>query len=148
LTDTTTPDRATWSDTPGYDLMRHTLLGEITNDRDRFAPGTVSATVAAQKFTSEESAYVRLSVAVGPSSISIRASQEKARALAQALLDAADIVDAFEADGAMAQEAELARFNAGPIRPIPFGQRVVEVAKGYFAFEPATCNTVNQGGAA
>lgn len=136
MTDTTTPDRATWSDTPGYDLLRHTLLGEITNDRDRFAPGTVSATVAAQKFTSEESAYVRLSVAVGPSSISIRASQEKARALAQAILNAADIVDAFEAATAVSHH------------PINTAQRVVEVAKGYFAFEPATCNTVNQGGAA
>jgi len=148
----TTPQPAArntpWSTNPGYDLSRYTIVSDAVNDRDRHHPGTVLATVVAEKFTGRPNTCVRMDLSVGPADMQVRMSPEKARALAQALLDAADIVDAFEADGAMAQEAELARFNAGPIRPIPLGQRVVEVAKGYFAFEPATCNTVNEGCAA
>lgn len=137
-----------WSTHPGYDLSRYTVVSDAVNDRDSHRPGTVSATVSAEKFTGRQNACVRINLCAGPADMQVRMSPEKARALAQAILNAADIVDAFEADGAMAQEAELARFNAGPIRHIPLGQRVVEVAKGYFAFEPATCNTVNEGGAA
>mgnify|MGYP000396684863 FL=1 len=148
----TTPQPAAhntpWSTHPGYDLSRYTVISDAVNDRDRHHPGTVLASVVAEKFTGCPNTRVRMDLSVGPADMQVRMSPEKARALAQAILDAADIVDAFEADGAMAQEAELARFNAGPIRHIPLGQRVVEVAKGYFAFEPATCNTVNEGGAA
>jgi len=148
LTDTTTPASATWSNHEGYDLTRHVMTAEQLNDRDRHHNNLITGSVRATKFTGQEFAFVLVDLASGPAGMSVRMSPENARTLAKALLTAADIVDAFEADEAMAQEAELARFNAGPIHPIPVGQRVVEVAKGYFAFEPATCNMVNEGGAA
>jgi hypothetical protein len=58
----------------------------------------------------------------------------RARTLAQALIEAADIVDQFTAH--QAEEAELARYNAGPINRIA-------LAGGVVAFE-----TVTEGGAA
>ncbi len=136
----TTPQPAArntpWSTNPGYDLSRYTIVSDAVNDRDRHHPGTVLASVVAEKFAGRQNACVRMDLSVGPADMQVRMSPEKARALAQALLDAADIVDAFEAATAVSHH------------PINTAQRVVEVAKGYFAFEPATCNTVNEGGAA
>ena len=146
MTDTTTPTGTTPTPSEPYDLSRYTLISEPIGDRDRFTPGITFASVHAVRFRGENEALIQLLINAGPTRLGAHMSVEKARTLAQALLDAADIVDAFEGADAMAQEAELARFNAGPIRPI--GHRVVEVTKGYFAFEPATCNTVDQGGAA
>ena len=122
-----------WSTHPGYDLSRYTVVSDAVNDRDRHHPGTVLATVAAMKFTGHQNACVRIDLSVGPADMQVRMSPEKARALAQAILNAADIVDAFEAATAVSHH------------PINTAQRVVEVAKGYFAFEPATAG---EGGAA
>ncbi len=133
----TTPQPAArntpWSTHPGYDLSRYTVVGDAVNDRDRHHPGTVLATVAAEKFTGRQNAWVRIDLCAGPADMQVRMSPEKARALAQAILDAADIVDAFEAATAVSHH------------PINTAQRVVEVAKGCFAFEPATAC---EGGAA
>lgn len=122
-----------WSTHPGYDLSRYTIVSDAVNDRDRHHPGTVSATVVAEKFAGRQNALVRMDLSVGPADMQVRMSPEKARALAQAILNAADIVDAFEAATAVSHH------------PINTAQRVVEVAKGYFAFEPATAG---EGGAA
>jgi hypothetical protein len=77
-----------------------------------------------------------MSLDAGPADMHSRMSSASARTLAQALLAAADIVDAFEADEAMAHEAEIARYNTGPINRI-------ELRGGVVAFAP-----VAQGGAA
>lgn len=122
-----------WSTHPGYDLSRYTVVSDAVNDRDRHHPGTVLATVAAMKFTGHQNACVRIDLSVGPADMQVRMSPEKARDIAQAILNAADIVDAFEAATAVSHH------------PINTAQRVVEVAKGYFAFEPATAG---EGGAA
>lgn len=129
-----TPDNSTpWSTHPGYDLSRYTVVSDAVNDRDSHHPGTVSATVSAEKFTGRQNACVRINLCAGPADMQVRMSPEKARDIAQAILDAADIVDAFEA------------FTAVSHHPINTAQRVVEVAKGCFAFEPATAG---EGGAA
>lgn len=133
----TTPQPAArntpWSTNPGYDLSRYTIVSDAVNDRDRHHPGTVLASVAAEKFAGRQNARVRMYLSVGPADMQVRMSPEKARDIAQAILDAADIVDAFEAATAVSHH------------PINTAQRVVEVAKGYFAFEPATAG---EGGAA
>lgn len=122
-----------WSTHPGYDLSRYTIVSDAVNDRDRHHPGTVLATVVAEKFTGHQNACVRIDLSAGPADMQVRMSPEKARDIAKAILDAADIVDAFEAATAVSHH------------PINTAQLVVEVAKGYFAFEPATAG---EGGAA
>ena len=122
-----------WSTHPGYDLSRYTVVSDAVNDRDRHHPGTVLATVAAMKFTGHQNACVRIDLSVGPADMQVRMSPEKARDIAQAILNAADIVDQFTAH--QAEERELARYNAGPVNRI-------ELNGGVVAFEPA------EGGAA
>jgi hypothetical protein len=138
MKDTHTPHtRAPWSTHAGYDLSRYTAPGEVINDLDRHHPGTVSATVVAEKFTAHPNAHVRMSLDAGPADMHSRMSSASARTLAQALLAAADIVEAFEVDQRIqADETELARYNAGPIARI-------ELPGGVVAFESAT-----EGGAA
>ena len=77
---------------------------------------------------------VTLELRTGQWSVDADMTPTRARTLAQALIEAADIVDQFTAH--QAEEAELARFNAGPINRI-------ELPGGVVAFEPMT-----EGGAA
>ena len=126
-----------WSDHDGYDLVRHVMTCEVLNDLDRYNPNLITASVKATKFTGHEAAYVNASMDAGPVSMGVHMSPSRARTFANALLAAADIVEAFEADQrTQAEEAELARYNAGPINRIA-------LAGGVVAFEPVT-----QGGAA
>ena len=124
-----------WSDHPGYDLTRYTLSTTPINNRDRHHPGLVCASVKATKFTGQEHAFVAINLDAGPAKMDARMSPTRARELARALLEAADIVDAFEAD--LAVRAELARYNAGPLTTR------VDISDGLVAFE-----TVTQGGSA
>lgn len=134
-----TPDNSTpWSTHPGYALSRHTLNCRRINDRDRYTPNSMTASVKALKFTDDKVANVRLSLEEGPASIYADMSAHSARTLARALLGAADIVEAFEAfEADRAETAELARYNAGPLTTR------VDIADGLVAFE-----TVTKGGAA
>ena len=129
----TTP--TAWSDHDGYDLTRYTLSTTPINSRDRYHPGLVCASVKAIKFTGQDRAFVAMDLDAGPASMEARMSPTRARELARALLEAADIVDAFEAD--LAVRAELARYNAGPLTTR------VDIADGMVALE-----TVTEGGAA
>ena len=99
-----------WSDHPGYDLTRYTLSTTPINNRDRHHPGLVCASVKATKFTGQEHAFVAMDLDAGPAKMDARMSPTRARELARALLDAADIVDAFEAF-----EADRIR-RAGPLQ--------------------------------
>ena len=125
-----------WSNHEGYDLTRWVMTHEQINDRDRHHNNLITGSVKATKFTGQEFAFVHVDLTSGPSGMSVRMSPDNARTLANALLAAADTVDAFEADERMREEAELARYNAGPINRI-------EMPGGVVAFEPAT-----EGGAA
>ena len=131
-----------WSNHNGYDLTRYVMTSEQLNDRDRYYTNLIEGSVKATKFTGQEFAFVDMSLTSGPAGMSVRMSPDNARALANALLAAANIVNAFEADECMRQEAELARFNAVPI---PDGDGIVgiELPGGVVAFEPVT-----EGGAA
>ena len=129
----TTP--TAWSNHDGYDLTRYTLSTKPINNRDRYHPGLVCASVKATKFTGQEHAFVAMDLDAGPAKMDARMSPTRARELARALLEAADIVDAFEAD--LAVRAELARYNAGPLTTR------VDISDGLVAFE-----TVTQGGSA
>lgn len=130
----TTP--TAWSDHDGYDLTRYTLSTTPINSRDRYHPRLVCASVKATKFTGQQNAFVAMDLDAGPAKMDARMSPTRARELARALLEAADIVDAFEAD--LAVRAELARYNAGPLTTR------ADIAQGVVAFEPAQ----TQGGAA
>lgn len=136
-TTATQPAPTIWSEHPGYDLTRYVMPYQTINDRDLHHRNTVAATIKATKFTGQECAYVRASMDAGPASLDVNMSPDNARIFANALLAAADIVEAFEADQRkQAEEAELARYNAGPINRIA-------LAGGVVAFE-----TVTEGGAA
>lgn len=92
-----TPDNSTpWSTHPGYALSRHTLNCRRINDRDRYTPNSMTASVTALKFTDDKVANVRLSLEEGPASIYADMSAHSARTLARALIAAADVLDAFE----------------------------------------------------
>lgn len=125
-----------WSNHAGYDLTRYVMTAEQLNDRDRYHTNLIESSVKATKFTGQEFAFVHVDLTAGPSGMSVRMSPDNARTFANALLAAADIVDSFEADECMREEAELARYNAGPINRI-------ELPGGVVAFEP-----VAEGGAA
>ncbi len=90
----TTP--TAWSDHDGYDLTRYTLSTTPINSRDRYHPGLVCASVKATKFTGQQNAFVAMDLDAGPSKMDTRMSAAEARVLARALLDAADVLDAFE----------------------------------------------------
>jgi hypothetical protein len=123
-----------WSNHAGYDLTRYAMTAEQLNDHDRYHTNLIEGSVKATKFTGQEIAFIDMSLTCGPTGMSVRMSPDNARTLAQALADAADIVDQFTIH--QAEEAELARFNAGPINRI-------ELPGGVVAFEP-----VAEGGAA
>lgn len=123
-----------WSDHLGYDLTRYVMSAEQLNDGDRYHTNLIDGSVKATKFTGQEIAFVDMSLNSGPASMSVRMSPNNARALADALIEAADIVEQFTAH--QAEEAELARYNTGPINRI-------ELPGGVVAFEPVT-----EGGAA
>lgn len=91
------PDNSTpWSSHQGYSLSRHTLNCRRINDRDRYTQNSMTASVKALKFTDDKVANVRLSLEEGPASIYSDMSAHNARTLARALIDAADVLDAFE----------------------------------------------------
>ncbi len=137
LADLPTKAPTIWSEHLGYDLARYAMTCGVLNDRDRYNPNLITASVMATKFTGHEAAHVNASMGAGPVSMGVQMSPSRARTFANALLAAADIVEAFEADHRIqAESAELARYNAGPIDRI-------ELAGGVVAFEPVT-----EGGAA
>lgn len=85
-----------WSTHPGYDLSLNTLLYKDINNRDRYTPNSINASVEAIKFAGDKAGDVRMSLDAGPASIYADMSAHNARTLARALLDAADVLDAFE----------------------------------------------------
>ena len=135
----TTP--TAWSDHPGYDLTKYTLSCFFVNDLDKHHPRTIDASVKATKFTGGEHAYVHLALDAGVADMQARMSPGNAREIANALMQAADIVDAYNAEAdqlRQKEDTELARYNAGPLTTR------VDIAQGVVAFEPAQ----TQGGAA
>ena len=118
-----------------HDLWANTF-GHSISDADPYRPDIVEASVwAVHARNSQAAAAVSLDIESGPWSVNPDMSPARARALAAALIEAADIVDQFTAH--QAEERELARFNAGPVfHPI-------DLPCGVVAFEPAT-----EGGAA
>lgn len=117
-----------------HDLWVNTFRHSIS-DADQWDPDMVKADVWAVHAKNGPAAAVSLDIESGPWSVTPDMSPSCARALAAALLEAADIVDQFTAH--QAEESELARFNAGPAVYHPIG-----LPCGVVAFEPA------EGGAA
>lgn len=90
------------------------------------------ASVSAQScHGSSGPAYVFLIINGPGFSINSGNTPEVARAFAAALIAAADLCDAHEAEQCMAEERETARINAGPINAI-------ELPGGVIAFEDAS----------
>ena len=97
----------------GFDLWVDVFSHSIS-DADPYRPDIVEASVwAVHARNDPAAAAVSLDIESGPWSVNPDMSPARARALAAALIEAADIVDQFTAR--QAKEAELARFNAGPI---------------------------------
>ena len=118
----------------GFDLWVDVFSHSIS-DADTFHADLLKARVRAVKSKRAQSTpAVTLELRTGQWSVDADMTPTRARTLAQALIEAADIVDQFTAH--QAEEAELARFNAGPINRI-------ELPGGVVAFEPMT-----EGGAA
>ena len=112
------------------DVFSHSI-----SDADTFHADLLKARVRAMKSKrAQPTPAVTLELRTGQWSVDADMTPTRARTLAQALIEAADIVDQFTAH--QAEEAELARFNAGPINRI-------ELPGGVVAFEPMT-----EGGAA
>ena len=112
------------------DVFSHSI-----SDADTFHADLLEARVRAMKDKrAQPTPAVTLELRTGQWSVDADMTPTRARTLAQALIEAADIVDQFTAH--QAEEAELARFNAGPINRI-------ELPGGVVAFEPMT-----EGGAA
>ncbi len=96
-----------------HDLWVNTFRHSI-GDADLYHPNMVKADVWAMHAKNGPGvAAVSLDVDSGPWGVTAEMTPARARTLAQALIEAADIVDQFTAR--QAEEAELARFNAGPI---------------------------------
>ena len=118
----------------GFDLWVDVFSHSIS-DADTYHADLLKARVRAMKSKRAQSTpSVTLELRTGQWSVDADMTPTRARTLAQALIEAADIVDQFTAH--QAEEAELARFNAGPINRI-------ELPGGVVAFEPMT-----EGGAA
>ena len=112
------------------DVFSHSI-----SDADTYHADLLKARVRAVKSKrAQPTPAVTLELRTGQWSVDADMTPTRARTLAQALIEAADIVDQFTAH--QAEEAELARFNAGPINRI-------ELPGGVVAFEP-----VAEGGAA
>ena len=113
------------------DVFSHSI-----SDADTFHADLLKARVRAMKHKrAHTTPAVTLELRTGQWSVDADMTPTRARALAAALIEAADIVDQFTAH--QAEERELARFNAGPVfHPI-------DLPCGVVAFEPAT-----EGGAA
>lgn len=107
------------------DVFSHSI-----SDADTYHADLLKARVRAVKSKRAQSTpAVTLELRTGQWSVNADMTPTRARTLAQALIEAADIVDQFTAH--QAEEAELARFNAGPINRI-------ELPGGVVAFEPVT----------
>ena len=113
------------------DVFSHSI-----SDADTFHADLLKARVRAVKSKRAQSTpAVTLELRTGQWSVDADMTPTRARTLAQALIEAADIVDQFTAH--QAEEAELARFNAGPV------YHPIDLPCGVVAFEPVT-----EGGAA
>lgn len=111
------------------DVFSHSI-----SDADTYHADLLQARVRAVKSKRAQSTpAVTLELRTGKWSVDADMTTTRARTLAAALIEAADIVDQFTAH--QAEEAELARYNTGPINRI-------ELNGGVVAFEPA------EGGAA
>ena len=109
----------------GVDVFSHSI-----SDADTYHADLLKAQVRAVKSKrAQPTPAVTLDLRTGQWSVHADMTPTRARTLAQALIEAADIVDQFTAH--QAEEAELARFNAGPINRI-------ELPGGVVAFEPVT----------
>jgi len=112
------------------DVFSHSI-----SDADTFHADLLKARVRALKSKrAQTTPAVTLDLRTGQWSVDADMTPTRARTLAAALIEAADIVDQFTAH--QAEEAELARFNAGPIK-------CIDLHGGVVAFEPVT-----EGGAA
>ncbi len=97
----------------GFDLWVDVFSHSIS-DADTFHADLLKARVRAMKYKrAHTTPAVTLELRTGQWSVDADMTPTRARALAAALIEAADIVDQFTAR--QAEEAELARFNAGPI---------------------------------
>lgn len=109
-----------------HDLWVNTFRHAIS-DADRHYPDMVKASVwAMHAKNGPAAAAVSLDIDSGPWSVNADMTTTRARTLAAALLAAADIVDQFTAH--QDEEAELSRFNAGPLTG-------VELRGGVVAYE-------------
>ena len=119
----------------GFDLWVDVFSHSIS-DADTYHADLLKARVRAVKSKRAQSTpAVTLELRTGQWSVHADMTPTRARTLAQALIEAADIVDQFTAH--QAEEAELARFNAGPV------YHPIDLPCGVVAFEPVT-----EGGAA
>ena len=119
----------------GFDLWVDVFSHSIS-DADTYHADLLKAQVRAVKSKRAQSTpAVTLELRTGQWSVHADMTPTRARTLAQALIEAADIVDQFTAH--QAEEAELARFNAGPV------YHPIDLPCGVVAFEPVT-----EGGAA
>ena len=119
----------------GFDLWVDVFSHSIS-DADTFHADLLEARVRAMKDKrAHTTPAVTLELRTGQWSVDADMTPTRARTLAQALIEAADIVDQFTAH--QAEEAELARFNAGPV------YHPIDLPCGVVAFEPVT-----EGGAA
>ena len=113
------------------DVFSHSI-----SDADTFHADLLKARVRAMKSKrAQPPPAVTLDLRTGQWSVDADMTPTRARTLAQVLIEAADIVDQFTAH--QAEEAELARFNAGPV------YHPIDLPCGVVAFEPVT-----EGGAA
>ena len=123
--DNTAPNKpsADWS-------LRQYTADSLAID-NHHAPGTQVSRVCAYCWGANNSpAYVSLVIESGGFEVRSQNTPDDARALAAALIEAADLCDAFEAEQCIKEERETARLNAGPINAI-------EIGGGVIAFEDA-----------
>ena len=128
-TDNKAPAVNNFGSSESFDLWVDVFSHSIS-DADTYHADLLKAQVRAVKSKRAQSTpAVTLELRTGQWSVHADMTPTRARTLAQALIEAADIVDQFTAH--QAEEAELARFNAGPINRI-------ELPGGVVAFEPVT----------
>ena len=134
-TDNKAPAVNNFGSSESFDLWVDVFSHSIS-DADTYHADLLKAQVRAVKSKRAQSTpAVTLELRTGQWSVHADMTPTRARTLAQALIEAADIVDQFTAH--QAEEAELARFNAGPV------YHPIDLPCGGVAFEPVT-----EGGAA
>lgn len=137
-TPTTTPPTFR-SSLPAFALAHHVeARRRLTSDGHRNELGGINASVSAYQHAGEpHPAFVSLVLnTYGGVYVNFDTMPDTARALAAALVEAADICDAFEAHQTLQEEHETARLNAGPW-PTATDIVRIDLPGGVIAFEDA-----------